>query len=736
MILIKVLVCGSYKGAFQKKFLQRLKKEKQEVFVLNNDSVVERKPSAVFQDYRFSYDSNSVMNVMTSIVPDVVVFCGAMDESYNEGEKISQSVEFVSGLMNVLSCAVAVKVKRFIFISSEDIFSGSNQEVFIEETQSAPTSRWEKALLQGEQICLTSNENEQMEVSVVRLPQLYGAFQESVIAGVCANFMESFVEDTPIMINKNVTYHLLYLDDAVEAIYRVMNIDSENLKHMYHIAPAKSVSEKEIYELFVKITGHTLNVLNEKEIQIEGKCNQRFLSTTQEGLGFREKFSLEEGLNILYKQKKSIEKKIEEKVKKEEDSENKKLFMPIIETLVAFLVTEILVYLTQGAAFHSVIDIYLIFTILVAVTLGSMPATIAVVLSILGKYSMLLMNGEIIDIFTQYENYLWILQLFGLSVLTGYIRDRYNHIVAEMQNENVFLQDELKSMKQINDSNVEVKEVFENRLENYKDSYVKVFEIVSQLDDLESKSIIFNAATVVADIMKSKNVAIYTYEENTGFCRLMASTSELAKSKGKSFRLNEYEKVVECLKNKAVYMNREFNEKMPMYAVGTYSEDRLEVVTMIWDIDLAYVNLHQSNLLSMLGKLLERSMSRALRYMESIKETTYLEGTNVMEADAFYQMLDIYCAGESQGVLEYTLLVVDSTVEENPDLYTALGSVTRGTDYIGLNENEKLYVLLTNSSEKDAHGVVERFKNRGVNVFVVDKQKGKTAVEVFGKAVF
>ena len=50
MIVIKVLICGSYKGAFQVKLCQRLKKEKHEVFVLSNDSVEEKKISSVFQE--------------------------------------------------------------------------------------------------------------------------------------------------------------------------------------------------------------------------------------------------------------------------------------------------------------------------------------------------------------------------------------------------------------------------------------------------------------------------------------------------------------------------------------------------------------------------------------------------------------------------------------------------------------------------------------------------------------
>ena len=86
--------------------------------------------------------------------------------------------------------------------------------------------------------------------------------------------------------------------------------------------------------------------------------------------------------------------------------------------------------------------------------------------------------------------------------------------------------------------------------------------------------------------------------------------------------------------------------------------------------------------------------------------------------------------------MEYSLLKVFTTVEENPELYTILRSIIRNTDYIGLDNKENLYVLLTNSGIEDADGIIARFKNRGVEVQLVKKQNGKTVKEVFQDIVF
>ena len=305
-----------------------------------------------------------------------------------------------------------------------------------------------------------------------------------------------------------------------------------------------------------------------------------------------------------------------------------------------------------------------------------------------------------------------------------------------MKRENDYLIKEIDSLKSINDSNVEVKDVFEKRLVNYKDSYAKVYDIISQLDDLESKSILFKAARVVADVMESKDVAVYTYEAKSGFCRLMASTSELARKKGKSFRLSDYAEGFEKLNNKQIYMNRNFEENMPMFAAGTYNGDILEVVIMVWSMELVNVSLHQSNLLTMLTKLMERSTTRALRYMESVKNSTYIAGTKVMEAKAFEDMLDIYCAGEAEGVLEYTLLKVTSYEGVTEKMYEELSHLTRGTDYLGVDTDEKVYILLTNSNEEDSEWVMRRCGEHNIMTQIVKKNKGKTAEEVFSDCRF
>lgn len=705
-----------------------MKKEKHEVFVINNDLVKEKKPTSVFQEYRFAYTSESVKNIMMSIAPDVVIFCGAMDAAFDwEGEN-SPMVDYIAGLTNVLTNAVEMNVRKFIYISTAEVFNGSGEKRFTESSETAPISNKAKAVVQGEKICTVTSENEaEMNVSIVRLAEVYGVYTGGEADGILADFVEKIIEGDEEIPSTGACHELIYLDDAIDAVYKVMMKEAEGLKEIYHIATEETVSEKEMYDTLFAVIHHTVSSTKERR----GKSS--FVSTTQDSINYAPKYNLETGLLNYYANYEKVN--IDETDNQKKNTKEKKVFVPILETFLGFFLIQMFIWFTKDAAFHNVIDVYLIYTLVIAVVLGAMPSTIAVGLSVIGKLSLLMMNDRPLEFIRQYENYLWILQIFALSVLTGYIRDQYSRTIAEVKKEKDNIEEELESIRSINESNVEVKEVFETRLTNYKDSYAKVYDIISQLDDLESKAIIFKAATVISEIMNSKDVALYVYEEHSDYCRLMASTSEVARAKGKSFHLGEYESVKEVLLNNKIYMNRKFDERMPMFATATYNGGKIELVVMIWTMELLDVNLHRSNLLSMLSKLMERSMSRAVRYMDSIKNSTYLENTNIMTSDAFSNMLDIYCEGEEHGVLDYMLLEVLSTKMQNTELYNILGSITRGTDYVGINKNNVLYVLLTNSIKDDIPNIIRRFEERGVQVQVIDKQVGKTAKEVFPELI-
>ena len=62
--------------------------------------------------------------------------------------------------------------------------------------------------------------------------------------------------------------------------------------------------------------------------------------------------------------------------------------------------------------------------------------------------------------------------------------------------------------------------------------------------------------------------------------------------------------------------------------------------------------------------------------------------------------------------------------------------MTRGTDYLGIDSEGQVYILLTNSNEEDSSWVMKRCGEHIIKTQIVKKNKGKTAEEVFSDSRF
>ena len=102
-------------------------------------------------------------------------------------------------------------------------------------------------------------------------------------------------------------------------------------------------------------------------------------------------------------------------------------------------------------------------------------------------------------------------------------------------------------------------------------------------DRYEPCEVLFYAAEVLAKLMGSKDVAIYTVA-NRSYARLFSATSEKARSLGNSINYSEMDAMYTVLAGKKVYINKNMDERYPLMANAIYSEDEMQLILMIWGI--------------------------------------------------------------------------------------------------------------------------------------------------------
>ncbi len=313
-----------------------------------------------------------------------------------------------------------------------------------------------------------------------------------------------------------------------------------------------------------------------------------------------------------------------------------------------------------------------------------------------------------------YNTYVWIAQLLILGLAVGYLRDQLRAMREEQRHEVSYLTKQLDDISDINVSNVRVKEILANQIVNQNDSFGKLYEITSSLEQYEPCEVLFYAAEVLAKLMGSKDVAIYTVA-NRSYARLFSATSEKARSLGNSINYSEMDAMYTVLAGKKVYINKNMDERYPLMANAIYSEDEMQLILMIWGIPWERMTLGQANMLTVIGYLIQNAVVRANRYISALEQQRYIKGTNILEPEAFLALVKAYLNARDKGLTQCALLSVDTKENDRDEVGKRLIKLLRQSDYVGELEGGKMYALLANTSAKDATMVRERFEKEGVS---------------------
>ena len=272
-------------------------------------------------------------------------------------------------------------------------------------------------------------------------------------------------------------------------------------------------------------------------------------------------------------------------------------------------------------------------------------------------------------------------------------------------------------MSDINDSNVRMKHTFERQIVNQKDSLGKIYEITSQLDQRGPEEVLFYAAQVLSKLMETDDAAIYTVA-NKDYARLFSFTSQTAKKLGKSIRYSDMKDMYDELLAHRVYINKTMDSNYPLMACAVYSEDQMQTILMLWGLPWERMNLAETNRLTVVGYLIQNAVVRASRYLDALRERRYVEDSDILGNEAFKQLVNAFFDAKRNGLTECCLLKIQHTAENFKETAQRLEKKLRQTDYFGVLSDD-LYVLLPNTDDEDAEGVIARFKKEGFESTIV-----------------
>lgn len=674
----------------------------------------------VFERYDFPYEDESVKDVFESVSPDMVVFMGAFDTNFDWRRARQESTRYASALMNIMSAYSVVGKGRFVYFSSHEVYSRSYQDNIPESESVSPSGFKALALAQGEEICDNYRRMQGLDTVILRFDHLYGIpVKGQEESNPCFRLCLEGLKTGKISASDRNVFSMIYLNDAVELAYRVMEKE-KTARSCYHISSGEEISEMKLADLVAKGLGAGVQVVNnsvgEKRRVIldtgsyEQEYTQQIFTHCETGV--------ENVVHYINRYKDSF-------IHAEDKGGGTmgriwhtlkgvlgSLF-PFAENMICFIPFFILNNSTAGSEYFARLDFYLLYVLLFAIVHGQRQAVFSSLLAIAGYCYREMGGNSGFEILLDHNTYVWMAQLFIVGMAVGYMRDQLYQLKKDDEEEIRYLQRRVEDISDINDSNVRMKQGFESQLVSQRDSLGKIYDITSSLELYAPEEVLFYAARVLGELMDSRDVAVYTVA-NADYARLFSFTSREARKLGNSIKYTAMEKMYAELKERHVFINKDMDDKLPLMAGAVYTEDKMELILMIWGIPWQRMTLGEANRLTIVGSLIQNAVVRSNRYLEVLTSQRYLEGTNVLARDAFAVLVKAFFEARSDGLTECTLLEIHTQTVGIKQAVKILGSGIRQTDYMGISKDGRLYVLLSNTDEENARGVMERFRKSGL----------------------
>ena len=270
----RVFIVGN-DGAFLIELVNKFYKEGWHIDLLSEQTIHSRLPGEV-ETYRFAFQSASVKELMESCAPELVLFTGAYDArcSWRDETHRADTSDYIAGLNNILTCASAAGVKQFAYLSSAAVFEASSTADIPEDTEPTPKSPYGLCVAQGETVASSFGKFSGMEVTIVRIGDLYAIprSQDECIDRYTEMCLNALLKGT-VTVNAKRISAPLFVKDAVYALFLILTAGMRNHR-VYHLAAHEEANEEDIARVIKNTSHKPITVLD----QTSGVTDRRVLS--------------------------------------------------------------------------------------------------------------------------------------------------------------------------------------------------------------------------------------------------------------------------------------------------------------------------------------------------------------------------------------------------------------------------------------------------------------------------
>lgn len=591
--------------------------------------------------------------------------------------------------------------------------------IFLSSLDSAFKERTDRAILSEakENLCKFYARQSEIDLKIVQIPYLYsGIYKKDFLYHI---FDELHAHKlASIDAGANDSMHFLCLKDLSQLLARLV----DNWKSGQGVLTVVD----DFGDSFADLRKKLMELEPSAELQFVGESSEKRVEANNRALrneyGWFAKISILEDLEEEYENylqiKESNVQSVWDKMKKWFEGHG--LFVKVTELIILFIMTEILLHMTDSAVIFSIVDFRMVYIVIMATIHGLDFGLSAAALSSLSWLVAKVSSGtNLMTIFYEPTNWLAFVFFFLVGALCGYVKLRKEDTIRFVSEQNQLLENKLAFTREIYEDTYREKRDLKKQIIGSKDSLGKIFDITRRLDTVEQRLLYLRIMETFEEVLENKSITVYSVNEESTFGRLEVASRDIIDVVSRSISIEMYTEVINVVKTGEIWRNTELRPEIPMYAAGVYRGETLVLLIFLWNANVDQYSLYYVNLFKILCDLVQMSLLRAFDYSQAVYAQQYISGTNIMNADAFKDCLKNYAALSEKKVSTYVLLEIDNQGKTYSEMNAIVSKKVRANDILGATCDGKTRLLLSQATESDLPYILPRFEGLQVEVIMI-----------------
>ena len=662
-----------------------------------------------FTAYQMTSDDTLFKEIFRSYSFDLVFFF-AESEDGSVALETSTDSQPNESLGQILAFSAHSHVHQFVYFSSIKVYGdvGAARE---DATPKPTTSEGQKHL-NSESLCRFYGTSQNMQVSIVRIPDIYGP-------NVQASFLHQLISTSKakqkVEINNNAFSHcgFLHIDDLNSFIkyliedtdghgQRTFNLNSEDINFAF-------LAEQLKYH-FPRV-----EYLFNDEIPAESSIKKIEVKAAREHYKWTPSHKIISDLPQLIAEttlKSESKRSFPEKLRA-----FARAYRPFLvwgEVIFGAFLMHMMTVWTNTIIEFKYIDYRLLYAVIIGSTHGLLFGVLASLLAAAsGAITWSRVGLDWALLAYNVENWIPFAVFFLAGAVTGYLHDKKENEINFERHQTALIHEKYEFLYSLYNEISSIKDRLREQLVGYRDSFGRFFRIATELNELEEDTIFFKALDTLEDLMKNDQIAIYSIEPTGNYGRLEVKSKAIIRPIPKSLKLSDFSQALETLQEGNLFQNKDLLPNYPSYIAPIMNGKILIGLVIIWEATFKQFSMYYFNLFRVITGMIQSSLVRAATFKNAQLEKLYLPSTQIMKPDAFQQSLEIRKKMRRKKVADFQLLRVEREGRTWQSLYEQLSRGIRGDDIAGItSENDTYcYVILSNASFENIGIVIDRLSN-------------------------